>query len=531
MNLVDSERMVFLAGNYEAQRLANYNRSEDYQKAIFLNVKNHFILSCIISDLVLQPVAHFHQSEITQWITEKYKIFFRPFKTYPPVAGYAVNFKKGTFEEDAKEKACTYTDNFFCYKDPFIRDRLTKNVNSIAEPFLRKGQLANSLSNIISENSEKGGKLFTFVLSLTGNELDTQKVLIPLREIAKEQKYALIPEYIQIKANTDLPNTIFRLMRLSLLESYTNAVETLYNAYPHNALYPFYWEVALPYKLNYLDTHLFQRFIRLVPNLESTIINGNPRQIMELKYSDGFQYFLGYYKQLVNSLKTSSMEEYQNLILDDYQKQKEIYQKKLGDLLQDPRLVLLLHDSLSETIDSRKFIRTKDILPYKDIPIFALVSEVMERFTGKYESILMTRLKKEEYEIKHKSNQSVFPINKLFITKELTMNIEKAKITDSQINIANRIISPTFVSDKSRKIEAEEIIHELIEKFCSTEEKAKLISALKVVKKPNMPQEKKKNALRKIYGFLNPLIEKGEDLISDTLSKVLIEWLRQKGCI
>jgi len=368
MKTLTYDTMVFMGGNYQTQRLAGcFSGKPQHVKAKLLAIRNHFIYSCLIADAVIQPVANYHQSKITQRLTDKFKAFFNPYKSYPAVASYAVSYRKGTFIDDAKEKTSTYTEDYACYKDPMIRDALSKNLKKLTDPFIRKGQLANSLSDIVLTTSDSDGELFQFVQQLTDSSEDTKRILWPLREICKEQKLALIPEYLSMKIKERIPISFINFMRLALLEAYTQVVGQLYNAYPHNPLYPF-METTFPYKLHYLDSHLFQFFLRLTPEIEDIIVRGKPEQILELKYSPRFEYFLQYYKDFVAQLQASTMNEYKRLVLRDYEKQKAIYSSRLSQLLEDPRVLYLLHCSLRETLKERQIVR--DIISYAAIPFF-----------------------------------------------------------------------------------------------------------------------------------------------------------------
>lgn len=440
MTILTYDKMVFMGGNYQTQRLAGcYSDKPQHVKARLLAIKRHFIYSCLIADAVIQPVANYHQSKITQWLTDKFSVFFNPYKSYPATASYAVSYRKGTFIDDAKEKTSTYTDNYTCYKDPIIRDALTKHLKKLTDPFIRKGQLANSLSDIVLTTSNSDGQLFQFVQQLTDSSEDTKRILWPLREICKEQKLALIPEYLKMKIKEKTPPSFFKLMRLALLEAYTQIVGELYNAYPHNPLYPF-MEFIFPYKLHYLDTHLFQFFLRLTPEIEDIIVQGKPEQILELKYSPRFDHFLQYYKEFVEQLRASTMNEYKRLVLRDYEKQKAIYCSRVSQLMENPRLLKLLHCSLQETLEKRQIIQTKDIMSYAEIPIFSLVSEVMERFTKRYEHVLSSRLASKDFWKDGQAKAHIFcgPESGAMISQSLQgVNVEGDLKLCATINIEN----------------------------------------------------------------------------------------------
>lgn len=186
MNLFAPMCTVFLTGNFEAQRLADYCiRGYPKQLQRFADtVREHFLYSCLLSDHVFQPTAHFYQSEITKWITNRYKLLFKPYKGNPPIASYGLSYRKDSYAEDAEEKAITYIGDFPCYHDPIIRSRLTSELNSLVEPHVRFGNLAASLSELIMVESESGGELFEFVCGITGSNEDTKTLLLPLRHIA-----------------------------------------------------------------------------------------------------------------------------------------------------------------------------------------------------------------------------------------------------------------------------------------------------------------------------------------------------------
>lgn len=398
MTLSVSKGTVFVAGNFEAQRLACYcMRFRPTQREGFARtVRDHFIYSCLLSDRVVQPNAHFYQSEVTRWLTREYKLLFRPFRENPPVASYGLSYRKSSYAEDSREKAASYLGDFPCYHDSVIRSRLTDELDSLVEPQVRFGDLAVSLSDLLINEAQRGGQLFAFVGSVSKSYEDTERILMPLKHIAEERQYALIPEYLSTKTPTGLPPYYSYLMRLTLLRCYMQIAEHLYNATAQNALYPYYSGVVLPYQLHFSDTQLFSYFMGLIPDTKEIIRNLSDKDILELKLSsDSFQYFVQYYRAFVESLGNASLDECKNSLVRELQSQKQLYQTRIDGVLKNQILAGMMCSSIDETAKNRQRVlpRTKDIFSYREIPIYSLVAEVMERFAGKYERTLETNLR------------------------------------------------------------------------------------------------------------------------------------------
>ncbi len=122
---------------------------------------------------------------------------------------------------------------------------------------------------------------------------------------------------------------------------------------------------------------------------------------------------------------------------------KEFTDKKLSDLFKNPSLLNLLHHSLLETINSRSPLNSNIFFSYQDTPIFSLVSEVMERFTGKYENLLKTVLEKSEYTI-------------LNTKKSVSYSFSSQMVNNSTINGDLNLVQNFFCDANSSIIEENE---------------------------------------------------------------------------
>ncbi|NVO11476.1 MAG: hypothetical protein HXX16_16050 [Bacteroidales bacterium] len=420
MTVQEEDRMLFLAGNFEVQRLAGYN-DKKIERAIYSKIRNHFIYSCLISDRVIQPVAHYYQSEITRKISSEFNIFFRPYKDNPPIAYYAVSYQKGTFHDDAFEKAESYTKNFQCYSNKIIRERITKSISQLSNPYIRKGELANSISDIIINNAKSGGNLFEFVFNNTFNEQNTKVILSPLVEICEEKKFALIPEYLEMKLHPNTPTPFFNLMRYSLLDTYMNSTARLYGAYPNNPLIRFYAGIDFPYQFHYLDTNLFQDYVKLLPNIEDSISRLTPKQLIELKYSTNFIMFLAHYKQLILNIGLSYIKnKFTHSILNEYAEQKGLYQKRIQQLVENQNVMRLLSDSLNNSIKDKNkiIIPSSNFIDYNNIPTIAFANEVTEKFSGRYEEFLLKNIESYSSTLYGNTINKQFGVINLIINKK-----------------------------------------------------------------------------------------------------------------
>lgn len=410
---------VFLAGNFEAQRLACY-WIKDFPRELKRfpdTIREHFVYSCLLSDHVIQPNANYYQSEITRWITSRYKLLFEPCGGGLPLCSYALSYRKESYAEDAAEKTKTYIGDFPCYHDPITRSRLTSELDRLGPPFVRFGNLAASLSELVIIESEYGGELFEFVRNMTGSSGETIRLLSPLIQMSEEGKYALIPEYLLTKTPGNLPSYYTYLMRATLLKCYTRTLEQLYGAPAQNALYPYYRGILLPYRLYHTDTQLFAYFMGLMPDTKEIIRRMNAKDILELKSTESFQYFLQYYRSFIENLRETSIHGYRRRILQEFETQTDLYRPKMEELVNNQIVADMLLRSIDETAKCRRktLRRTKDIFSFREIPIYALVSEVSERFSNKYERALTGRLER----LRHRKELSGQMSEKVFVRRIL----------------------------------------------------------------------------------------------------------------
>lgn len=293
---------VFLAGNFEAQNLVNNMKNRDK----YLFIRKHFIYACLLSENVFLPAANYFQSPITRQIINEFAALLRPTDCYPKLVYISINPEKEDFAGEALEKSGTYLDlpKYQCYMDRFVRDRLVAKLNTLTEPTWRKGKLINNLSNYIIDETTEGGFLNDKVKIFYDSQDKVQEIFCPLLLAVEKNEKAIIPEYIlQFDKEGAINKTSENLIRSSLLKAYAVSLENLYEAYVCNPLVQLYDNRNFfPYSISYLDTFIFDSFLKLFEDVNLFIANTNAKQLRKIKYSQGFRIFIEGYKKFIERL-------------------------------------------------------------------------------------------------------------------------------------------------------------------------------------------------------------------------------------
>lgn len=399
------QNSVFLAGNLEAQRLSRTLNSDNK----YLFVKRHFIYSCLLSENVYFPAANYFQSTITEQLVSEFAPLFNATDIYPQLVHIAINPSKENFRGEALEKKDTYLNlpDYQGYMDDIIRDRLVKKLNNITTPFMRKGKLVNSINDYIHKETQDGGFLNIAVSKFTNSQEETQRIFTPLLMAVNKNEKAIIPEYIMQFDSTHIINTISeQMIRLSLLKAYSESLEKHYSSYVCNPLVHTYnFNYIFPYEINFLDTYLFELFIRLFDDIDTKIMNIKANELRKIKYSKRFRIFLEGYHKFVYELCEKSIpfsELYQEVALEK-NLQDRMYINTLKNFITDTRLASLMYKSMCgikakiKKLFGLRIIKT-DMLIEMDEKIFlyALVDEIYESFLNQYNLFLMDVIKQSK---------------------------------------------------------------------------------------------------------------------------------------
>lgn len=391
---------VFLAGNFEAQNLVNNIKNKDK----YLFIRKHFIYTCLLSENVFLPAANYFQSPITKRIIDEFAVLLRSTDCFPKLVHISINPEKEDFAGEALEKSRTYLDlpKYQCYMDRFVRDRLVANLNVLTEPTWRKGKLINNLSNYIIDETMEGGFLNDKIETFCGSQDKTQKIFRPLLLAIEKNEKAIIPEYIlQFDKEGAINKASENLIRASLLKAYAVSLENLYEAYVCNPLVQMYdRRDFFPYSINYLDTFLFDSFLKLFEDVNLFVTNVNGKQLRKLKYSQGFYFFIEGYKRFVEQLGILKVprESISFLIAKEKKRQDELFYK---NILNNSELASLMYSSIfglksviRKLTGKTLSLKTNALLEINnDLFLYALVNEVYETFFNKYSEHLRTIIK------------------------------------------------------------------------------------------------------------------------------------------
>lgn len=394
------EDTLFLSGSYESQRIAYLDK---HNFNLYAEVRKHFIYSCLLSKQVIQPIGHFYQSEIIRSITEEYIDLFtaNELNNGQPIARYAINMFKESFQEDADEKAMTFLGEkeFKCYHDDGYRKILTEKTSDFI-PYRRQGKQLDTLASTTLEECNENGSLYKRIYSKLSDAKKVQIVLEPLIKAVQLKEYAILPEYINYLDIDGNLKDYMTLTRIILMDAYAESCGQLYNtAYVNNPIkkyYPIFFEQDYKYEINYLDTNIFDIFLSLIPEVKNTILNINSKKLIMLKESLNFIRFKNFYVNFIRELKNKLLSfDITKYFLDEYTIQMKKYQNNVQDVIEDHPNIL--YYALRESMRNQKILSTSRYLDYADFPMVGFVSEVMEQIIGSYEKYLYEYYKAKRF--------------------------------------------------------------------------------------------------------------------------------------
>lgn len=406
---------VFQASNFQAQRLSGIRSS----KKLYYFIRKHFVYSCLLSHThVYFPAASYFQSKITQKLTDDFAPLFRHSGRFRQLAYIAISRLKGDFRGEALEKKGTYidTEDYRCYTDKDSREALVRRLNSRTIPFMKDpkgGEMITSLSDYIKNETKTDGGLYQAVNKHVGSEVQTKKIFAPLVYAVEKQEKAIIPEYIMMKDhNNNIDKYSERLMRLSLLKAYSSSTQQVYGAYSNNPLIQTYdADFFFPYSISFLDTSLFEEFLKLFPEIYNEIDMLRANEINTLRDSVRFKIFRSYYKEFIENLssRASELGEVQLIFLEERNKQLKNYNASLYEIIKNSELAIMLYKSIAKARKNLQHKIKESTKLFENYDLFfsyALINQIHEAFKNQYEELLMSKLqrvyKRRKKEMKHR---------------------------------------------------------------------------------------------------------------------------------
>lgn len=427
------EDTLFLSGSYESQRIA-YLDNKNIN--LHTEVRKHFIYSCLLSKQVIQPIGHFYQSKIIRNITEEYIDFFtaNELNDGQPIARYAINMFKESFQEDAEEKAKTFLGEkeFQCYHDDEYREILTEKTSNFVA-YRRPGKQLDTLVNTTLEECKENGSLYKRIYSKLNDKKKVQIALKPLIKAVQFKEYAILPEYIQYLDEEGMLKDYMTLTRIVLMEAYAESCAQLYNTtYVNNPIkkyYPIFLEQDYKYEISYLDTNIFDIFLSLMPDVKKTILNMTSGELIKLRDSLNFGRFKNFYIDFIDKLKERLLSyNIKKYFLEEYTIQEKKYRKNVRDVIEDHPSIL--YRALSESMKKQTIVSTSGYLDYAEFPMMGLMAEVMEQVIGSYEKYLYEyyKAKTDSALIKHNKSQQILFVKNVRGQGGKMKNYENIKI-------------------------------------------------------------------------------------------------------
>lgn len=528
---------VFLMGNLEAQRLATNMRYSDK----YLFVRKHFIYTCLLSENVFFPAANYFQSPITEKLSEEFPLLFRDTEQYPQLTHVAINSSKENFRGEALEKSESYVDaaDYQCYKDPEIRNRLIKKLNDITNPYMRSGKLINSLNDYVLNETKEGGHLNKAVSNYTNSQIETQKILAPLVIAVKRNEKAIIPEYImQFDQDHVINSQSEKLIRLSLLKSYSESLEKMYKSYVCNPLARLYDNgYFFPYTISYLDTTIFDMFLRMFEDIYDSVNSLDAKGIQNLKYSQRFEVFLRGYKKFVAELsdKTTSMYDIRQQVVSEKLRQDNLYVNKLSDIISNTKIAELMYNSMfGIKAKIRRILGIKvlksDILfaDNEDVFLYALVNEIYESFMNKYSDYLVGAVKSA-----HQNNRKTGGV-KIIMNKKIFKNKGGTQINIDHSNGVNINFKPAYKTEEFNLEEIEQI-HQLADAMgqytgneIKASEKFKLSGILFSILENRTDISLCNEKMEELKGFFRTFSSTAQKAVTTIATNILSEMLLEK---
>lgn len=379
---------MFLAGDYEAQKLNNFEPHELYK-----TIEKHFLYSVLLSDNVVMPFGCYYQSEYMQIITEKYMDLFFPYKNRPRIAEYAIADDRGSFLDDVRVKATWFPEEYEYHDEQKIHT-LIKKIDGIS-PLIRNGKMRKVLTGQISADIGRDGEARLILANTVESEEEARKIVEPLKIVIEEQKFAILPTYVEMVIDKYglVKQSQKKWLDFILFKGYARSCETAYQGYCNNPLsigYDDLFRQLYPYSIDFRDTCLFEIFVQLFPfkGLDE-IERFDCSSLLKMKYSFDFQDYLHCYQKIVSSLN-KELRYYilkagnpymnaMNAIENIRRKEYTYYMNKLTENTNDAIVLYRVLKNVPWKFHQfGKWLRNKDI----DMPTIQLLSYIKDRQNG-----------------------------------------------------------------------------------------------------------------------------------------------------
>lgn len=458
-----NDTILFLAGDYEAQKLCRNISENNLQKFI----ERHFLYSILLASKVIMPVGCYYQSKYTQKLVLKYEKLYLPSNTYPNLGELSIGDDRASFADDAKIKKSWFPDDYI-YTDDIELDTLTKSLKNI-QPSIRNGKMRSRLTSHISEDINQNSSVKQTLSQKLGSQEKSEELFKPLKKIIEVQEFAILPTYIALEMERHNLSSNYgqkRWLDFILFKGYSESCKDAYQSYCNNPLNIFYDEdfrCIYPFYIDYRDTNLFEQFIKIFPFFKLDKISQlSVEEIWNIKYSMEFRRYLESYYSIVKALN----EELQAVLLETNGYPTywaEIFlNKKTNDLQSiSQRIVnnvedaLVLYDILK--IPFRREQKFKQWINnnYFDLPTVQLISCIKDKKNGilkEYIKVLYSRVKNI-----HRKENRIMKKNTMFSLIHIG-NI-KQEINDQEI------ISESSKSLKLIKKDFEDLNQEEFSRF------------------------------------------------------------------
>ncbi|MBT9147163.1 MAG: hypothetical protein DDT32_00915 [Syntrophomonadaceae bacterium] len=185
--------------------------------------------------------------------------------------------------------------------------------------------------------------------------------------------------------------------------------------------------------------------MELIPDVKQAISAMSDIDLLKLKYSEAFQYFVSFYISFVRELGEADILEFKSQITKEYFNQQEVYHIKVRELVNDQSKAGMLHGSLLYAVkgrakkESTAFEERKICFGMETYRWLFLISEVLERFTGRYESFLRTSLETTCRPVMVQENRKMIKIVFLAANPVDTSRIrfdKEARTSDERLRLA-----------------------------------------------------------------------------------------------
>lgn len=448
--------ILFMSGDYEAPSFCRFRSKADIQQLI----NKHFVYSFLIADKVIIPAGCYFESDYTTNLVDKYHNLFLPFRYKQPVAGLAIGEDRDSFKDDIIVKASWFPEPYV-FSDVDKTKILLERIVDI-DPLKRSGKMRRYLSNNILNDIDPRGTSFHIIQKTGYSEHETVELLRPLDIIVNEQKYAMLPPYIQIeteKQNASFMNVQRRWLNFILFKNYVISCENAYGAYCNNPLSIWYddiFKLIYSFHVDYRDTLLFDEFAKIFPLKEfDNVQNWDTKKILEIKYSSQFCYYLECYKKVIERIRQSLelyilSQNYPNAgytLGQELKKEKAEYKKRIitDNTYEAEILYRSIHRvfTFSKKKAFKKWLSTQDI----DLPMISIMSALDSDKNGIVASYIKElSLAIEEKRKKEAKNMNRNIINSIFAigNKQIT-TINEKNLTTGNGDAASKVEGKTLV--------------------------------------------------------------------------------------